>query len=296
MKKDDKLQTKHLDPDHSGSPMPARPIGPLEEMPWVIELRVVGTASVIPVQVSDKLIIGRNDPDRGVTCDVDLTPYGAFTHGVSRRHALITVKDNQISIKDLESTNGTRLNDYDLLPNEEYRLAHGDELTIGQLRLQVRFNVVPVHQPKTLAEGEAVTHPPPKGKTGPLTDIGMGQNILVIEDDENVAPVFQRALEQAGFMVTLATTAINALDFVSQRMPDAVILDLTLPEVTGLELLRYVRRHSAERHVPLLVVTAMAGGFHTEKAREAGADVMLVKPVSVEGLVQSLSDALSQSR
>jgi CheY-like chemotaxis protein len=292
-KKDDNFQTRPLDQSH-GTPMPRRQSGPLAEMPWVIELRVVGTASVIPVQISDKIIIGRNDPDRGVSCDVDLTPYGAFTHGVSRRHALITVKDNRISIKDLESTNGTRLNDYDLLPNEEYRLQHGDELTIGQLRLQVRFNVVPVHEPPT--EGAPQAAPASVGNASQIQVVGMGEHILVIEDDENVAPVFRRALEQAGYTTMMATTAINALDFVAQRMPDAVILDLTLPEVTGLELLRYIRRHSAERHIPLLVITAMAGGFHTEKAREAGADIMLTKPVSVEGLVQSLSEALAKAR
>src|SRR6185369_2148763 len=139
-------ETKHI-PDivHStDSYLPVRATGPLHEpMPWVIELRIVGTFSAIQVQVNETMMIGRADPQKGIVPAVDLTPHNGQGQGVSRQHAVILVKDNRIFIKDLASVNGTRLNGNLLAPQGEYRLRHGDELTIGKLGLQVRFTVVP---------------------------------------------------------------------------------------------------------------------------------------------------------
>ena len=201
--------THLLDKDSPVPTMPARATGPLDAvLPWVIELRVVGTASTIQVRVAEYLSIGRGDPERGIMPEVDLGPYNGYALGVSRQHAAIVTTGSDIIVKDTGSANGTRLNGYHLEPHHGYRLRHGDELAIGQLRLQVLFAVVPL-----------VTEPPTVDDETPIPRLGNGQRVLVVEDDADVAAVFGMILEQAGFEVQMAHNATTALGVITHRMP-----------------------------------------------------------------------------
>lgn len=280
-KKSDR-ETRYLDRPRTETPAPLRATGPLdEELPWVIEFRVVGTASTIQVQVQEAMTIGRSDPQRGVYPDVDLGPHGAQHRGVSRQHAVIIARENRIAVKDLGSVNGTRLNGRVMTPDQEYRLRHGDELEVGELKLQVRFAVVP-----TLSgtRGDTLNH-------AAIPVIGKGQHVLVVEDDEDVGKVFSIALEHAGFRVSVANSVVSALGFVSHQLPDAIVLDLLLPDMSGLDLLRYVRKEF-KRHVPMIVVSGATGGFQANQAKDIGADVFLGKPISVEDLVRAVASFL----
>jgi FOG: FHA domain len=109
--------------------MPVRATGPLDAvLPWVIEFRVVGTASTMQMRVTEHMTIGRADPERGIVPAVDLGPHNGYALGVSRQHAAILASGNSIHVKDTGSANGTRLNGCLLEPHREYRLRHGDEL------------------------------------------------------------------------------------------------------------------------------------------------------------------------
>ncbi|MEO0561833.1 MAG: FHA domain-containing protein [Chloroflexota bacterium] len=81
-------------------------------------------------------VVGRGT-EEGV---IDMTPHGAFEHGVSRRHAVLSRRDGGIFIEDKDSTNGTRINGFTLRPNRAYLLRQGDEIEFGRLRTTVRFN------------------------------------------------------------------------------------------------------------------------------------------------------------
>lgn len=254
--------------------------GPLEEqLPWVIEFRVVGAPDTIQAQVHETMLIGRGDPARGIIPDVDLTPHGALAKGVSRQHAAVLAKDNRVLVKDLSSVNGTRLNGQRLVPGQEYRLRHGDELGIGEIQLQVRFAVVPT---VSLAAEKPVDHVS-------LPVVGSGQRVLVVEDDADVAKVFSLALEHAGFRVTVTDTVVAALGYTTQQLPDAVVLDLMLPDMNGLEFLRLMKKQFPDRHLPTVVVTGAAGAHHATQARDEGVETFLAKPVSVEDLVRSVA-------
>lgn len=277
-------ETRHLNLVPTDPPPPRRATSPLdEELPWVIEFRVVGTPATLQVQVHEAMIIGRSDPQRGVYPDVDLGPHNAQSRGVSRKHAIIIAKDNRITVKDLGSVNGTRLNGRTLVAGQEYRLRHGDELDIGELKLQVRFAVVPTFT--GLPDDENINH-------AAIPVIGSGQHILIVEDDEDVGKVFSLALEHAGFRVSIANSVVAALGFVTHQLPDAIILDLMLPDMSGLDLLRYVRKEYARRHIPMIVVSGATGGFQANQAKDIGADLFLGKPISVEDLVQAVASFL----
>lgn len=280
-------ETRHLVSFPTEPLAPLRATGPLnDDLPWVIEFRVVGTASTIQVQVNKAMTIGRSDPLRNVFPDIDLGPHEAQIKGVSRQHAVVLAKDNRISIKDIGSVNGTRLNGRMLIANQEYRLQHGDEIAVGELRLQVWFAVVPtIVTPPT--DSSDISH-------AAIPVVGKGQHILIVEDDEDVGKVFSIALEHAGFRVSTTTSVVSGLGLVTHQLPDAIILDLLLPDMSGLDLIRFVRKEYRERHVPMIVVSGATGGFQMNQARDVGADLCLGKPVSVEELVRAVSSLLSE--
>jgi CheY-like chemotaxis protein len=253
-------------------------------LPYVIELRVVGTPSIMQKQVKDQMLIGRGDADRSIAPEIDLTTYDGLSHGVSRQHAVLLVRDERLFLRDLGSTNGTRLNGLTCEPKKEYRVRHGDEIALGRLRLQVLFAVTPLVEGGTPVYG--TLRPPDIPRTG------KGEHILVVEDDKEVGSVFRMALELAGYKATLVDTVTKALTSVFQMVPDAIVLDLMLPDMNGLDLLQYLKKQTLPRRIPIVVVSGATGGFQMNQAMEAGAERFLGKPVAVEKLVQTVSDVL----
>lgn len=101
-----------------------------------IAVFLLDTTSPIAVYATDEFVLGR--ASEGTLEEiVDLTPYGAFSNGVSRRHAMIRRKKTGYEIIDLDSTNGTWLNEKRLTPTKAYALPNGATIRLGQLRLQV---------------------------------------------------------------------------------------------------------------------------------------------------------------
>lgn len=280
------FDTRHLNLPESEQYTPVRATtGSLNDaLPWVIEFRVVGTASTVQVQVHEAMVIGRADPQTGNYPAVDLGPHGAYHNGVSRQHAVVLVHDNRIKIKDLGSINGTKLNGFQLVAGQEYRLRHGDEVEVGQIKLQVRFAVVPTAEPTP--GSPAPTH-------AAIPVLGRGEHILIVEDDADVGKVFKIALQHAGFMVTVLETGAAALGMITQGMPDVMVVDLMLPDMDGLDLLRYVRKHEAGT-VPVIVCSGATGGYQMNQAKEAGANLFLTKPVSVDELVKAVAEMVKK--
>ncbi len=92
------------------------------------------------VEVRGQMAIGRSDPDAGYAPSIDLEPFGAQDAGVSRRHAILFAAEGNLYLRDTGSTNGTRINGYDLEPNQTYRLRVGDRVEFGHL--SVVFHIV----------------------------------------------------------------------------------------------------------------------------------------------------------
>lgn len=102
-----------------------------------VVVMVRGIAHRFVFDVSNKLIIGRNDLHSGLVVDLDLMPFGAMQRGVSRLHAQLTLTERGLFIADMGSTNGTFLNGDRLKPNRAYRVTRGSEIVIGQLPVQI---------------------------------------------------------------------------------------------------------------------------------------------------------------
>lgn len=118
-------------PDLIRQPAPAQPRLVLQtELPM---------RRLLTQDLHDSLIVGRVDEDEPQQPDVDLNGAGAKQAGVSRLHARFSLQENTLYVEDLGSTNGTRINGFDLVPGKSYRLTTGDELELGSLRLTARF-------------------------------------------------------------------------------------------------------------------------------------------------------------
>lgn len=116
-----------------------RGAGPMDRgmpRPWRIAIIVPSMSTQIVVDLHDKLYLGRTFPKDAPFPGVDLTPFRAYEAGVSRRHAILSLKNDQIAIMDDESANGTLLNGELLEPNNNYPLRHGDRVRLGKLDLK----------------------------------------------------------------------------------------------------------------------------------------------------------------
>lgn len=104
-----------------------------------ILLQIGDTVQRIPIADDMRCMLGRFDgkETRGQT--VDLTPYGALEHGISRFHARLQVADQRLYLTDLESTNGSYVRGERLKPNRPVELQDGDFILLGSLPIQVSF-------------------------------------------------------------------------------------------------------------------------------------------------------------
>ncbi|MBC7871283.1 MAG: FHA domain-containing protein [Chitinophagaceae bacterium] len=86
------------------------------------------------------MLIGRSaDGEEQKSLSLDLGPFGAYQGGVSRQHAAITRHEGGLYVEDLGSTNGTRINGFQLTARRKYRLRDGDEVEFARLRTLIRF-------------------------------------------------------------------------------------------------------------------------------------------------------------
>lgn len=272
-----------------------RATGPLDRsVPWVLEFRIVGTAQTLQTQVQNQMILGRrsDSPTTGAQADVDLGSYNGFALGVSRNHATVFVKNERLMIKDLSSTNGTRLNDGLCEAGRDYRLHHGDEVTLGRLKMQIHFAFVPVHDTQTHMKAT----PRPLIESVEIPQIGNGTRVLIIEDDPDVGAVFALALEQADYQVVLVNDVARGLGLITSQMPELILVDAMLHDMNGLDLVRYVRKQPGGRQVAIIVTSSATAGYHRGQAIDAGADEFLGQPVSVDDLLQVVQGALSSRK
>jgi len=102
-----------------------------------IALYLLENNEIIPLIDREEITFGRAIEDQSIIPDIDLTPYNGYEKGVSRLHASITIDGNHVTITDLGSANGTRVNGNRLAPNQSQAIVHGDLLTFGKLQTQV---------------------------------------------------------------------------------------------------------------------------------------------------------------
>ncbi len=118
------------------------------------------------------------------------------------------------------------------------------------------------------------------------------RTVLVVEDEPRIAGLVRDYLEHAGFAVLTAGDGAGGLALARARRPDAIVLDLGLPKVDGLDVIRALRRDSA---VPIVIVTARGDETDRITGLELGADDYVVKPFSPRELVARIRAVLRRA-
>ena len=117
--------------------------------------------------------------------------------------------------------------------------------------------------------------------------------ILIVDDDDAVRDVLYDLFSEE-HMCHAAATAEQALSYLSEQTYDAVLTDISMPGLSGLELLGHLRREQPE--TPVIVVSGIGDREHAEGLTRLGAFDFILKPFSLEAVEQSVTRALEQSR
>ncbi len=118
------------------------------------------------------------------------------------------------------------------------------------------------------------------------------KRFLIVEDDKQIRSFIRFSLENQQYETICAATGSEALNAISQKMPDVVILDLGLPDMDGVDIIRRVRSYSL---VPIIVVSARDQDKEKTDALDAGADDYLTKPFSINELMARIRVILRHS-
>lgn len=254
--------------------------------PWVIELYGEGLPESLKLRLDDQLVIGRSDKSLETQPDVDLGPHDAENLGVSRRHLMLRAEEDNLYITDLNSGNGTFLNGARLEADKPYLVKYGDDLRLGRMKLGVRIIISPTQGSVTYKQDDLVL--------GSHEHRGNGEAVLIVEDDVEVANILSLIISRAGYKPYTSHDVIGAIRLFNQRKPVAVLLDLMLPDMNGLEFCRYVRRDVERNSTPVIVVSAVKTRQFVTQAMDAGADMFLGKPVSAQELQQVVTSIIHQ--
>ncbi len=121
------------------------------------------------------------------------------------------------------------------------------------------------------------------------------KRILVVEDERAIREMVAFTLKRAGFAVREAEDASAARRIIADNRPDLILLDWMLPDLSGLELARALRRDEATRELPILMLTARAAEDDKVLGLESGADDYLTKPFSARELVARIQALLRRA-
>jgi two-component system cell cycle response regulator DivK len=120
----------------------------------------------------------------------------------------------------------------------------------------------------------------------------MGRRILVVEDDLLNRMFYSAVLESGGYAVEMVADGDLAIEAVRKFGPDLIVMDIQLPNVSGLELIEILQADPELKTIPILAVTAFVGKGEERRIREAGARGFLAKPVSIRPFLSAIETLL----
>ena len=119
-------------------------------------------------------------------------------------------------------------------------------------------------------------------------------NLLLIEDEIDVADVLARSFREDGHKTVIAYTGEEGLTLLGRERPDAVLLDIRLPKMNGIEVLRRIR--SIDQALPVIIITGLATPSEIEEARELGVTEVIEKSYVLKNFSESLARAVNWLR
>jgi DNA-binding response OmpR family regulator len=116
------------------------------------------------------------------------------------------------------------------------------------------------------------------------------KTVMIIEDETDAAEMFAEMMRVNGFRVIKMFSSGHAISLIEQEKPDLIILDVMMPDISGLEVLRYMRRDPHLEKIPVIIVSAKSMPNDIKIGMEAGASMYLTKPVGFLELKQAVEN------
>ncbi len=137
-----------------------------------------------------------------------------------------------------------------------------------------------------------MTDQEPAESGGVTADTGAGKTVLIVEDNELNMKLFHDLVEAQGYQALQTTDGMEALKLARSHQPDLILMDIQLPQVSGLEVTKWLKDDEALRHIPVIAVTAFAMKGDEEKIRAGGCEDYIAKPIAVNDFLETLKSYL----
>lgn len=120
------------------------------------------------------------------------------------------------------------------------------------------------------------------------------KKILIVEDNELNMKLFHDLLEVHGYTTLQTKDGREALQLAREHRPDLILMDIQLPEVSGLEVTKWIKEDDELKSIPVIAVTAFAMKGDEEKIRSGGCEAYIAKPISVNSFLETIQTVLGQ--
>ncbi len=123
----------------------------------------------------------------------------------------------------------------------------------------------------------------------------MSKTVLIVEDNELNMKLFHDLLEAHGYETLQTRTGIEALELAREHRPDLILMDIQLPEVSGLEVTKWIKEDADIADIPVIAVTAFAMKGDEERIRQGGCEAYISKPISVVRFLETVRSYLGEA-
>jgi len=122
-----------------------------------------------------------------------------------------------------------------------------------------------------------------------------GKTVLIVEDNELNMKLFHDLLDAHGYRTLQTRNGIDALKLAREHRPDLILMDIQLPEVSGLEVTKWLKDDEQMRDIPVIAVTAFAMKGDEERIREGGCESYISKPISIGTFLETVRRYLGEA-
>ena len=120
----------------------------------------------------------------------------------------------------------------------------------------------------------------------------MAKTVMIVEDNELNMKLFRDLIEAYGYETVQTRSGLNAVELAREHRPDLILMDIQLPEISGLEVTRKLKDDPDLRRIPVIAVTAFAMKGDEERIREGGCEAYISKPISVPKFIETIKSFL----
>jgi len=123
----------------------------------------------------------------------------------------------------------------------------------------------------------------------------MAKTVLIVEDNELNMKLFHDLLDAHGYRTLQTRNGLDALKFAREHRPNLILMDIQLPEISGLEVTKWLKDDEELRDIPVVAVTAFAMKGDEERIRQGGCEAYISKPISIETFLQTVRRHLGEA-